>query len=225
MATNIDLISMIEKTISNSKIFHDSEILKNRKFNLENFKPKIESLSNDLVLYTIQYRSLTKRGCNIETSPQIQHFFDNVKTTRDEVKKYEYNTNYLKSANSEMMRLNAELKLDWVNFINKEIGAFESVINVTKNFIRPDTKTKLDSLLVIIYSNGIATDAQIKAITEFKENGNECINQMNLSVSILEFLKTLSHFGYVTLDVLNEDTLKWLRDSGYSTKFRIIANK
>jgi len=225
MTTRIDLISMIENTISNSEMFRDSEILKNRKFNLEAFKPKIESLLESLISYTIQYRNLTKSGCNFEASHQTQQFFDSIKIIREDAKKFEYNANYLKSADTEMTRITANLKLEWANFINSEIGAIESILKVTKNFIGPDDKTKLDSLLDIVNSSGIATDAQIGAMNEFKVKGQSCIKQMNLSVPVYEFLKTLSSFGYVTLDNLNEDTIKWLRDSGYSTKFRIVTNK
>lgn len=214
------LIKRISYVKTAGESYKNSNVLKNRKQEIEAFLIPFNEVENKFKTVLNASVSLTK------ICPEVNINFSQIKSSllliRNKVNRDEYDKALLISIKRELDVKNNELSSKWKEYIAKKTSAIDGVLDTLKELIADTAERQtLTNKRNIFIMSSIGSAAALKAIDEYVSTYEILMNKLNLKDSVFDFLKLLTSGHPVSLKDMSPDVYKWIIASGFAGKINI----
>lgn len=220
MALANKLINRISYIQEAGESYNNSNILKDRKQEIENFLipfNEVREKFNIVINAFIAMRVISPS--NIVDLTSIQNHLEQLK---NKVIYDEYDKALSNTIKRELDRTYNELLRLWKSYISERVSSIDSVLETLGNLISDMPEKKVLQDKRHIFSNSsIGNRMAIAAIEEYVSTYNVLMDKLNLSENILAFLKLLTSGNAVTLNDMNADVYDWIKTSGFASKINL----
>ena len=219
MATNT-LINRINTIQSHGELYKNANILRDKKKEIESFLVSYEELYKKSKDIKFSYDNLSKICTDL--SIDVSFIRNNLMSLQLKVEKNEFDKGAVAFLKREIDKVNNELLKSWNQYILVKTSSIDGVISSLGNLIYENgEKDKLEIQKNIFLSSMIGSPRAVKAIDEYIEVYNVLMEKLDLSDTILLFLKLLTAGKPVTLNDMSLEVYNWIKASGFAGKINI----
>lgn len=226
MKTTNTLISRIKEVTSAGEAYKNSNLLKNRKDEIErSFAPVYTRMNTKFNDVFNCYNNLAKICIlTIDFMP----IKENIKSVKVKILNDDFDKILAASISRDIDKIEAELLRVWRSYISRKTASITGVLEtLDKLIVGTPEKEKLDRAKSIFEDADIGSQLAVRTLEEYISTYNVLISKLNLNDSILVFLKLLASGKTVTLNDMSRETYDWIKTSGFDKKISlsVILNK
>jgi len=217
---NNHLINRINAIRKAGESYNNTNILKNRKAEIENYYNPFNALVQK---YYETYETYTALKVIIPTM-----FIDLsvTKNNYDQMKKQiindTYDRNLIATINRDLERIKNDLQKEWKGYISKRVSSIRGVIETLGNLISEMPEKQSMSRYENAFNiSKIGSKPAVEAIDNYVDTYSVLMGKLNLSESVLNFLRQLTSSKTISLNDMNSEVYEWLKVSGFATKIKL----
>ena len=217
---NNHLINRINAIRKAGESYNNTNILKNRKAEIENYYNPFNALVQK---YYETYETYTALKVIIPTM-----FIDLsvTKNNYDQMKKQiindTYDRNLIATINRDLERIKNDLQKEWKGYISKRVSSIRGVIETLGNLISEMPEKQSMSRYENAFNiSKIGSKPAVEAIDNYVDTYSVLMGKLNLSESVLNFLRQLTSSKTISLNDMNSEVYEWLKVSGFTTKIKL----
>lgn len=220
MTTTNTLTKRIDSVKAAGKLFKDSNMLKDRKREIENFLPSINDLYKKFNSVESAYKALKPVCQDLDVDFKMVH--DSFTHLKEKIDQDNYDKVYVNNLNNYLEKIYSQLNQRWKNYISSKISSIDGVLDTLGNLIdNTPEKIQLQKNKSTINLPGIGNPNVINAIDDYISTYNKLVDKLKLEENIMDFLKLLASGKRVTFDDIDDDVYKWIREHNFSKKITI----
>lgn len=217
------LISRIDEVKAAGASFKNSNILKDRKKEIENFCIPFNEVREKLNELEKIYIS-TKPYCNIPVE------LDPIRTMliqlQEKVCNNDYEKNHVYKLKREIDKINSLIERSWKDYIAEQTSGIDAIISSLDKLIYDMPEKQILSENKVIFSTSFpGSDAARNAIQKYINTAHDLLSKLNLKDEVIEFIKILASQKNVTLRDLKPEVYNWMFENGFSDKIRLEFRK
>lgn len=220
MAITNSLIRQINYVTEAGESYKNSNILKNKKTEIESFLPTFK----DLMQRTHELNSSYVALKNIvhEVNVNFSLIINNCEQLKNKAQHDEYDKPLVTATKKEVDRIYNELQKVWKAYINDRTSSIDVVLDTLGTLLSdmPEIQMMQNKKKVFIFAK-IGSSAAVEAINEYEIMYESLMGKLNLSEDVLSFLKLLTSGKAVTLNDMSANVYEWIKSSGFAGKINL----
>lgn len=219
MARTNTLINRINEVKTAGESYKNSNILKSRKLEIENFRIPFNEVCQKFITLETTYTAI-KTICDFSMD------FESLRTSLAQligkVNHDEYDKFHVNTLKKEIDKINNEIVRTWKVYIANRTSAIDGVLLSLDRLISdmPEKQTLSNKKMLFNGSSPGSTTA-ICAIEDYVNTAKALLSKLNLKDCVVEFIKLFTSQGLVTLNELNIEVFEWLKTNGFADKIML----